>query len=68
MVRILITGITGLIGKEIGKELVKSGHEIIGIARDISRAKSEITFPAKLFEWQGANAEFPYDAFWGWRG
>lgn len=43
---ILVTGATGLIGKKVGQLLVKNGHTIVAVTRDIERAKRETPFPA----------------------
>jgi nucleoside-diphosphate-sugar epimerase len=34
--RVLITGITGFIGRHLGKELLKREHEVFGLARYVS--------------------------------
>lgn len=60
--RILITGATGLIGKELAKRLVANGHEIVVVSRDPERARRESTFPAQYFRWAGSGAEFPSQA------
>ena len=50
--KILITGITGLIGKKLKIDLEKSGHQIIGV----SRTNSD-------YSWDAINSkEFPTDA------
>lgn len=41
---ILLTGVTGFIGRHLGKELVKGGHEVSGLARYVSdRDTSELS-------------------------
>jgi uncharacterized protein YbjT (DUF2867 family) len=37
-VRILVTGITGYVGSALAPRLVEEGHEVVGLARDPSRA------------------------------
>jgi hypothetical protein len=49
---ILLTGATGLIGKQLGIELVKRGHKITGITRSKSDALLNAPYPA---EWVEAN-------------
>lgn len=49
--KILITGATGLVGKELGKKLVKEGHELTVVTRNKDEAKSKLPFPAHLQEW-----------------
>ena len=46
--RILITGATGLIGREIGKALAQKGHEIYVVSRDITKAKEALPFPCQI--------------------
>jgi uncharacterized protein (TIGR01777 family) len=47
--RILLTGATGFIGAQLGKALVKEGHEIVAMVRDPSRV--DLPFPAQLISW-----------------
>jgi len=60
--RVLMTGATGLIGKELGKRLVSNGHELVVVSRDPKRAQFEVPFPARFFAWKGASEEFPLEA------
>jgi hypothetical protein len=48
--KILITGATGFIGKELGKNLVQAGHQISVISRNTEKARLQLPFPAKLIE------------------
>ncbi|MCC6137525.1 MAG: TIGR01777 family protein [Bdellovibrionaceae bacterium] len=43
---ILLTGATGLLGKKIGQLLVKNGHSVIAVSRNIEKAKLTAPFPA----------------------
>jgi uncharacterized protein (TIGR01777 family) len=63
--RVLITGATGLIGKEVGKRLSAKGVELNIVSRNPGRAKLELPFPAKVFEWQGGSHDFPEAALTG---
>jgi uncharacterized protein (TIGR01777 family) len=63
--KILLTGATGLVGKEIGKALVTSGHEVVALTRDAHKAKSELPFPALIVEWRDYNEKLPSDALKG---
>ncbi|QDK46509.1 TIGR01777 family protein [Bdellovibrio sp. ZAP7] len=47
---ILITGATGLIGKEVGKTLAEKGHKIFAISRDANKARSILPFPCEVIE------------------
>lgn len=48
--RILITGATGTLGREIGKALVRKGHEIFVVSRDKDSAKKKLPFPCEVIE------------------
>ncbi len=48
--KILLTGGTGLIGKEIGKKLVRDGFDVVVISRDQKKAKMQLPFPAEVIE------------------
>lgn len=52
--RILVTGATGFIGKRMGVELVKSGHEVVALVRNVPKARMELPFPAELHLWDEA--------------
>lgn len=60
--RVLLTGATGLIGKEVGKILVQNGHEVIALSRNPQKARLELPFPARIFEWAGDHAPMPTEA------
>lgn len=47
--KVLITGATGLIGKELGKKLVER-HELFVISRDRAKALRELPYPAAIIE------------------
>lgn len=63
--KVLITGATGLIGKEIGKRLAEAGHEISVVTRNPERARLELPFPAQVFRWEGDREAFPVEALKG---
>jgi len=46
--KILMTGATGLIGKELGKALAFKGHELIVITRNPLKARETLPFPCEL--------------------
>jgi uncharacterized protein (TIGR01777 family) len=54
--KILLTGATGLIGKELGKHLVEHGHEVVSVVRDASRGKLRVPFKTSFLEWKGGDA------------
>ncbi len=46
--KVLLTGATGLVGREIGKFLAFNGHEIFVISRDANKAKLDCPFPCQI--------------------
>ena len=60
--KILLTGATGLIGKELGKHLVEHGHEVVSLVRNASRAKLRIPYQTTCVEWSGGDSPFPEDS------
>lgn len=48
--KILMTGATGFIGKELGKALVQKGHQIVALSRNQERARHELPFPCEVIE------------------
>jgi uncharacterized protein (TIGR01777 family) len=52
--KILITGATGLVGKELGKLLVSQGHEVVAVSRNAKSARLRLPFLAtSIIEWSG---------------
>jgi len=62
--RVLMTGATGLIGKELGKSLAARGDELVCLVRDVPRARLRLPFPASCFEWDH-RCEVPAEAVTG---
>nr|BFD67094.1 hypothetical protein HAGR004_21160 [Bdellovibrio sp. HAGR004] len=48
--RILITGATGLIGRELGKILAEKGHDLFVVSRSAQKAKELLPFPCQVLE------------------
>lgn len=48
--KVLMTGATGLIGRELGKALVSRGYHIFVITRDAAKARSGLPFPCEIIE------------------
>lgn len=48
--KILLTGATGLIGKEVGKVLVEQGHELVVISRSLDKARQHLPFACQVIE------------------
>lgn len=49
--KILMTGATGLIGSQLGIELIRQGHEIIIFSRSLEEAKLKAPFAQTILEW-----------------
>jgi uncharacterized protein (TIGR01777 family) len=49
--RVLVTGATGLIGRELGKLLAARGDTLVCLVRDAQNASHRLPFPATCFEW-----------------
>ncbi len=60
--KVLITGLTGLIGRTLGKALKEKGHDILGLSRSPNRAKKELSFDAQFFPWDLYEGEVPLEA------
>jgi len=54
--KILLTGATGLVGQELGLELVRQGHALVVTTRTPSKWRGALSFPATLIEWDGKTA------------
>lgn len=61
--KVLMTGATGLIGKEIGKKLVAQGHEVTILTRAGQAARGHLPFPAKVLEWKHHTHSIPSHYF-----
>lgn len=48
--KILMTGATGLIGKELGLELARKGHELLIVSRSAQKARMQVPFPCEVIE------------------
>ena len=49
--RILLTGATGLIGRELGKALAARGDTLVCLVRDVGTARRRLPFPAICHRW-----------------
>lgn len=63
--KILITGATGLVGKEIGKALFAKGHDLVVVSRNPHNAQKNLPFPCEIIKWQGESEDFPLKALEG---
>jgi hypothetical protein len=50
MMKILIAGATGLIGRKLGISLVKKGHRVWALSRNAEKAKELLPFPCEIIE------------------
>ena len=57
--KILITGATGLVGKDLGKKLSELGHELIAVSRSKEKALLDLPFACEIVEWNGGVTPFP---------
>ena len=49
--KIIISGATGLIGKNISKELIRRGEEIIVFTRNVEDAKTKVPNASLYVKW-----------------
>ncbi len=61
--KILITGVTGLIGRRVSQLLAENGHRIVGLTRNKSKAISESEIPIEFYEWNSQKELPPIEAF-----
>ena len=57
--RILMTGATGLIGRELGRRLAARGDELVCLVRDPEVARRRLPFPAECHAWDHTRAVPP---------
>jgi uncharacterized protein len=63
--KILMTGSTGLVGKELAKKLVMEGHDLVVLVRNPEKARLELPFPAEIIKWDGKTDMPPYEVMNG---
>ena len=63
--KILMTGSTGLVGKELGKLLTKEGHSLVVLVRNPKKAKLELPFHAEIHKWDAEKDIPPEEALAG---
>ncbi len=63
--KILITGVTGLLGQEILKKLIKKGHkDFVFITQNKKNLQEKLNFECKIIEWE-KNYQLPQDTLDG---
>ncbi len=60
---ILVTGATGLVGRELIPELLRHGHSVTALARDTKAAQKKLGTKIKIVEWDGEKGPPPPEAF-----
>ncbi len=63
--KILVTGATGFIGRQVILYLRDRGHEIVVLTRDAQKAPVRLPIACPVFFWQGADQPPPREAFAG---
>jgi uncharacterized protein len=63
--KIILTGGTGLIGRELGKALVKQGHEIVVLTREPKSSRLKTPYPHKPIYWDGESEALASESFDG---
>lgn len=63
--KILITGATGFVGREIGKKLIQNGHQLVVTSRNKLKAKDVLPFPAEIIQWDGLSEMTDYKTLKG---
>jgi hypothetical protein len=63
--KIILTGGTGLIGRELGKALVKKGHELVVLTRDPKKSALKTPYPHTAIGWDGEKGSLDAKAFEG---
>lgn len=66
MAKILMTGATGLIGRELALKLFLGGHQLAFIGRNPLAIKKKLGIPCEVFEWKDVvNDPFPLQSLQG---
>jgi len=63
--KVVVTGASGFIGKELLKALKWRGHETAVLSRNPGAARARLPFPAAIFKWDPAKEPAPLSAFQG---
>jgi uncharacterized protein (TIGR01777 family) len=63
--KILVTGATGFIGRQVVLYLRDRGHEIVVLTRDVQKAPVRLPIACPVFSWQGSDQPPPREAFAG---
>lgn len=61
--KILITGATGFIGKQLVLNLFKQNHNLVILSRNAESARKKINLPCEFYDWDLMNDKAPIEAF-----
>jgi len=60
--KIVITGATGFVGRQITEALLKLGHEVVALSRHPEKAKAQLPLPVTFFAWDSTREVPPTEA------
>lgn len=63
--KILLTGATGLVGNDVGKQLVERGHTVVAVTRSRVEAQQNLTYKAEIIECDLTRNVLSQEAFEG---
>ena len=63
--RVLITGVTGMVGTPLGKALHASSHSVVGLSRNGPAAHAQLPWLERAFSWDLMAGPPPREAFEG---
>ena len=61
--KIVVTGATGFIGRELLLALKQHGHEVVVLSRNPEEAKKKLPYPCSVFKWNPTQESAPLEAF-----
>lgn len=63
--KILVTGATGFVGRELCRELHQAGHSLVIFSCQAPQAGAPFVVPCELFQWTDYRSQPPLEAFEG---
>lgn len=66
--KVLVTGATGFVGKEVVKQLLTNGDEVMVLTRNVAKAALKMGSRCRYFQWQDTSSLPPLEAFEGVEG
>lgn len=66
--KVLVTGATGFVGREVVKQLLANGDEVIVLTRNVAKAALKMGSQCRYFQWQDTSLLPPLEAFEGAEG